>query len=78
MYLRVKVCPNSKKTKINKAEKLEDGNISFVIDIKEPAKNGLANQSIKIVLSEYLNINPDKLRLISGGLKPSKVFKVIS
>jgi len=68
MYITVHAEPSARKEKI---EKRADG--SFVIHVKEPAKQNLANKRIGELLGRELKTT---VRLISGHRSRKKVFSV--
>jgi uncharacterized protein YggU (UPF0235/DUF167 family) len=72
MYIKVKVFAGEKINAIK--QKTQD---SFEIKVKAPAQRGLANGAARLLLAEYLKIEPKKLRLIKGAASPSKIFKLI-
>jgi uncharacterized protein YggU (UPF0235/DUF167 family) len=72
MFLKVKLHPKSKKQKI---EKVSDE--KFEIWVKSKAEENKANYEMLEILSEFLEIEKKKLRLISGHHHPSKMIQVL-
>lgn len=70
MYIHVLVKPESKK------EKIEFLNKVYVISIKEPAENNLANKKVFEILKSLPQIKDKRLTLINGHHSPKKLFKV--
>ena len=68
-YLKVKVHAGEKHNKI--VEKSAD---AYEIWVKAPAEQGRANEAVRTVLAEYLNIPENKLSLIKGATSPAKIF----
>ena len=68
-YLKVKVHAGEKHNKI--VEKTAD---SYEIWVKAPAEQGRANEAVRAVLAEHLNIPENKLSLIKGATSPAKIF----
>ena len=71
MYIKVKVTPSSKKEKI---EKINDN--TFSISVKEPAERNLANNRVIDLIARHFNINPKKVRMISGHHNRNKMLSV--
>lgn len=71
MLIKVKVFPNSKKEEICK--KTED---SFEIKVKEKPKRGEANKAVISLLSSFLKIPKEKIRIIKGFKQRNKILKV--
>lgn len=70
MYIHVLVKPESKK------EAIKILNNVYVISVKEPAENNLANKRIFEILKNLPEINGKRLTLITGHHSPKKLFKV--
>ena len=71
MLIKVKAYPSAGKEEIIK--KSED---SFEIWVKENPVQGQANRAIISALAKYLNIDREKIRIIKGGKRRSKVIEV--
>ena len=71
MKIQVKVKPNSK------AEELSQEGDSFIIKVKEPPKEGKANQAVIKLLTEYFGISHGQVRIISGFRSKIKVIEVV-
>jgi len=70
MKIQVKVKPNSKTEGISL-----EGN-SFIIRIKEPPKEGKANQAVIKMLAKYFDISQSQVRILSGLKRRNKVIQV--
>jgi len=70
MKIQVKVKPNSKTEGISL-----EGN-SFIIRIKEPPKEGKANQAVIKMLAKYFDISQSQVRILSGFKRRNKVIEV--
>lgn len=68
-YLKVKVHADEKQNKI--VQKNAD---TYEIWVKAPAKDGRANQAVRMVLAQQLNVPENKLSLIKGATSPAKIF----
>ena len=69
--LRVRVVANDSREAI----KVEKG--VYFIAVKEPAEENRANTKVLIVLSRYLGIPVQKLRMVRGHHSPSKIVSVV-
>lgn len=49
---------------------------SFMVSVKEPAKEGRANRAIEKAIAEYFNIPPSRVRIVSGEASKEKVIEV--
>lgn len=68
-YLKVKVHADEKKNKI--VQKSAD---TYEIWVKAPAQEGRANEAVRAVLAQQLNVAENKLSLIKGATSPAKIF----
>ena len=50
----------------------------YTVSVKEPAKQGKANQAIEKLLAEYFKTSLSHVRLVSGASAKRKVFEIIS
>lgn len=71
MYVRVEARAGAKRESV-----LQTDDKTYAISVKEPARNNLANNRIKELLSEHLEVPVGKLRMISGHRSPRKIFTV--
>lgn len=69
MKISVKAKPNSNEEKIEKL-----GDSSFVVSVKEPPVNGLANKAIRKVLRGYFHT--PNVRIVSGYISKNKVIEI--
>ncbi len=70
-YVKVKVMPGAKREKVERVDET-----TFSIAVKEPAKQNLANERVKVVLARELKVVPGKLRLVAGFRSPNKIFSI--
>lgn len=68
-YIKVKVHAGEKKNKL--IQKAPD---TFELWVKAPAEQGRANEAVRTLLAEYLNLPENKLSLIKGATSPAKIF----
>lgn len=73
MHIRVKVFAGAPKEAV---EKVADD--QYRIFVREPAQAGLANRRVGQVLAAELGVPVHRLRLVSGGKSPSKVFEILA
>ena len=69
MKISVKAKPGSYEEKITKLDEA-----SFVISVKEPPVNGLANKAILKVLREYFHTS--NVRIVSGHTSRNKIIEI--
>jgi uncharacterized protein YggU (UPF0235/DUF167 family) len=71
VYLKVKVKAGARRTAFS--VKSAD---TFLINVKEPAENGRANQAVLKRLAEHLAVPATQLWIIKGAHSPSKIIAV--
>ena len=69
MKISVKAKPNSHEQKV---EKIDEQN--FVVSVKEPPVNGMANRAIVKALSEYFHTSG--VRIVSGHISRNKIIEI--
>ena len=70
MKIQVKVKPNSRSEEISR----EGG--SFIVKVKEPPKEGKANQAVIKLLAEYFSVPQSQVRILSGFRSRNKVIEI--
>jgi uncharacterized protein (TIGR00251 family) len=70
MKIRVKVKPGSK------TEELGGEGDSFIVKIKEPPREGKANQAVIKLLAEHFSVPKSRVRILSGLKSKNKVIEV--
>ncbi len=70
MKIQVKVKPNSKTEEVSR-----EGN-SFIVKVKEPPREGKANQVVIKLLAQHFGIPQSRVRILSGFRSKSKVVEV--
>lgn len=68
-YIKVKVHAGEKKNKL--VQKAPD---AFELWVKAPAEQGRANEAVRTLLAQHLNLPENKLSLIKGATSPAKIF----
>ena len=71
MKIQVKVKPNSK------TEELSQKGDSFIVKVKEPPKEGKANQAVIKLLAEHFSVPQSQVRILSGFRSRNKVIEVV-
>lgn len=71
MKIFIKAKPNSSKEKV---EKVDENN--FVVSVKEPPVNGLANKAVIKALSDFLGIHSVRIKIISGFTSRQKIIEI--
>ena len=71
MKIQVKVKPNSKTEEI-----IQKGD-SFIVKVKEPPKEGKANQAVINLLAEHFSVPKSQFRILSGLKNRNKVIEVV-
>jgi uncharacterized protein (TIGR00251 family) len=70
MKIGVKVKPNSRTEEVSR-----EGD-SFVVKVKEPPKEGKANQAVIKLLAEHFGVPQSQVRILSGFRSKNKVVEV--
>ena len=70
MKIQVKVKPNSKTEEVS-----QEGD-SFVVRVKEPPKEGKANQAIIKLLAQHFGVPQSQVRILSGFKTKHKVIEI--
>jgi len=71
MKIQVKVKPNSK------TEEFSQEGDSFLIKVKEPAREGRANQAVIKLLAEHFSVPKSQVRILGGFRSRNKVIEVV-
>ncbi len=71
MYIRVRVAAGAKKESFEQVS--ED---SFLVSVKDPAEQNLANRRVLELVAVHFGINPKQVRIISGHHSPGKILSV--
>jgi uncharacterized protein (TIGR00251 family) len=70
MKIQVKVKPNSKN------EELSREGDSIIVKVKEPPKEGKANQAVIKLLAEHFGVPQSQIRILSGFKSRNKVIEI--
>jgi hypothetical protein len=70
MKIQVKVKPNSR------TEELSREGDGFVVKVKEPPKEGKANQAVIKLLAQHFGVPQSQVRILSGFRSRDKVIEV--
>jgi len=71
LKIKVKVKPNSKTEEIN-----QEGD-NFVVKVKEPPKEGRANQAVINFLAQHFGVSQGQVRILSGFKSKNKVIEIV-
>jgi len=71
MKIQVKVKPNSR------TEEVSRKGDSFIVKVKEPPKEGKANQAVIKLLAQHFGISQSQVRILSGFRSRNKVIDVV-
>ena len=71
MRLFVNVKPRAREGSVEKI-----GDNEFIISVKEPPVNGIANQAVIRALSEYLKVSKSQIRIVSGAISRKKIVEI--
>lgn len=71
MLIKVKVTPEA-----DQAEVLRKGEDEFKVKVREKPEQGRANRAVTRALADYLNLEENEVRLVKGGKRRNKIFKV--
>ena len=71
MKIQVKVKANSKTEEIS-----QEGD-KLVVKVKEPPKEGRANQAVIKLLAEHFEVSQSQVRILSGFKSKNKTIEVV-
>ena len=72
MKISIRVKPNSKTTSVEKTEEL-----SYIVRVKAPAKEGKANAAVVEALSEYFGVPKSRISVAKGLASRNKVVEIL-
>jgi uncharacterized protein (TIGR00251 family) len=71
MRIQVKVKPNSR------TEEVSQESDSFTVKVKEPPKEGKANEAVIRLLAEHFGVPRSQVRILVGFSSKTKVIEVV-
>ncbi len=71
MFVRVTVKAKAKKDQVFPKKEGK-----FLIQTRQPAKEGRANQQVCLLLANYLGVPLERIKLIRGRTCPHKLFEI--
>jgi uncharacterized protein (TIGR00251 family) len=71
MKIQVKVRPNSRTEEVSQERE------SFIVKVKEPPKEGKANQAVIKLLAEHFGVPQSQVRILSGFNSKNKVVDIV-
>ncbi|OQB44583.1 MAG: hypothetical protein BWY03_00109 [Parcubacteria group bacterium ADurb.Bin159] len=72
MLIKVTVFSKSKEEEI-----IKKANDKFEIKTKEKPERGMANERVKKILANYLNISEKNIKIIKGSREKHKILEII-
>ena len=72
MKIFIKAKPNAYEENV---EKIDDAH--FVVSVKEPPQNGLANKGITRTLANYFKVAPSRVIIKKGFTSKQKIIEII-
>jgi len=69
--IQVRVKPNSKNEEVS-----QEGD-TFVVKVKEPPKEGKANQAVIKLLAKHFGVPQGQVRILSGFKSKNKVIEIV-
>lgn len=72
MKIRVRVRPNSR------TEEVSGEGSAFVVRVKEPPRDGRANQAAVKLLAKHFNVSASQVTIRSGLRSRDKVFEILT
>jgi uncharacterized protein YggU (UPF0235/DUF167 family) len=70
MKLTVKVKPNAKTPAIHREAD------EVIVAVREPARDGRANEAVRRALAEWLEVAPSRVRILRGTSSRLKIVEV--
>ena len=70
MRIQVKVKPNAKTEEVS-----QEGD-GFIVKVKEPPREGKANQAVIKLLAQHFGVSKSQVRILSGLRSGKKVIEV--
>ncbi|MCK4403355.1 MAG: DUF167 domain-containing protein [Dehalococcoidia bacterium] len=71
MKIHVKVKPNSR------IEEVSQEGDKFVVKVKEPPKEGKANQAVIKLLAKHFGVSQSQVKILSGFKSKNKVIEIV-
>lgn len=71
MHVRVRVKAGARKESFSAVNE-----VTFDIAVREPAERNAANHRITILLAEYFEVTPKRVRLLTGHHAPHKLYEI--
>jgi len=69
--IQVRVKPNSRTEEVS-----QEGD-NFVVKVKEPPKEGKANQAVIRLLAKHLGLSQSRVKILSGFKSKNKVIEIV-
>jgi uncharacterized protein len=72
MRIFIKAKPNVHEEKVEKIDSAH-----FLVCVKEPPQNGLANKGIERALADYFGISRSRVKIINGFASKQKIAEIL-
>lgn len=72
MKIFIHAKPNAREEKVKKIDPT-----NFIVAVKEPPRQGRANQAIIKLLSKYLDITQSRIKITKGWGSKEKIIEII-
>lgn len=78
MKIFVKAKANAKENKVTPPplKLIPDVKEQYIVAVKAPPKEGLANEAITVLIAKHFGISRSQVRLVSGATSKNKVFEI--
>jgi len=70
LKIQIKVKPNSKTEEVS-----QEGD-NFIVKVKEPPREGRANQAVIKLLAKHFGVSQSQVRILSGFKSRDKVIEI--
>ena len=70
MKIQIKVKPSSRTEEVSQKEDI------FIVKVREPPKEGKANQAVIKLLAEHFGVPHSQVRILSGFRSRNKIIEV--
>ena len=78
MNILIKAKPGAKKERVESTSGLftKNGERRFIVAVKEPAKEGRANDAVERALADHFGISRSRVRIVSGHTSRDKIVEI--
>lgn len=72
MLIHVKISPDAHTDEI-----VQKNSTSYLVSVREPAERNRANTAMLALLARHLEVEPSRLRIITGHHAPGKIVEIL-